>query len=158
MLHRPLSLWENQGCPLHCSLVVRSEIFGILVHIVWEPPSSIVVIVCSLKITIQSLKDLVHISVHSTQKVLVLDLLIDCVHCDHISFCLQGAIENVFYLYLTCPQNNMHVGTVELTSHLFFLFTRQWPAVWMFSAAHLRWRTSGGKVEVKCLLEATVQA
>lgn len=126
MLHRLQSFWENQGCPIHCSLVVRTEILCILVHIVWEPPRSIVVIVCSLKITIQSLQDLVYISVHSTWIVLVLDLLIDCVHCDPVSFCLHCTLEILFYFCLTCILYNMHVDTVVISStgvmlHLLFI-------------------------------------
>lgn len=32
--HRPLSFGEYRGCPIHCSIVVRTEILCILVHIV----------------------------------------------------------------------------------------------------------------------------
>lgn len=102
MPHRPVSFWKNLGCSCHCSLVVKSEILHILVHIVWEPARSIVVIVSSLKITIQSLQDLAHISFHSTQIVVVLDLLIDCVHCDPVSFCLRGTLLSMFLLKSSC--------------------------------------------------------
>lgn len=64
------SLWENQGCPIHCSFVLRTEIPCILVHIVRQLPRSIDVIVCSPKITVQILQDLAYISVHSTWVVL----------------------------------------------------------------------------------------
>lgn len=116
MLRRLLSFCENQVCPIHCSLVVRTEILCILVHIVREPPRSIVVIVSSLKITTQSLQDLAYITAHSTWILLVLDLLIDCVHCDPVSFCLHCTLESLFYFCLTCILYNMHVNTVVISS------------------------------------------
>lgn len=110
-----LSFCENQGCPIHHSLVVRTEIVCILVHIVQEPPRSMVVIVCSLKITNQSLQDLAYISVHSSPIGLVLDLLIDCVHCDPISLCLPCTLVGLFDFCLTCVLYNMHADTVVIS-------------------------------------------
>lgn len=172
MLHRLLSFWENQGCSIHCSLVVRTEILCILVHIVREPLRSIVVIVCCLKITTQSLQDLAYITAHSTWILLVLDLLIDCVHCDPVSFCLHCTLESLFYFCLTCTLYNMHVDTVVISSpgvmlRLLFIQPGRWRRdLWMgrgvdsthgmdktfLTVGHLWWSSSGGRVKVTCLL------
>lgn len=56
----------------------------------------------------------------------VLDLLIDCVHCDPVSFCLHCTLESLFYFCLTCILYNMHEDTVGISSagvvpHLLFI-------------------------------------
>ena len=83
---------------------------------------------CSLKITILSLEDLAYSSVHSTWIVLVLDLLIDCVHCDPGSFCLHCTLESLFYLCLTCIlYNTLLWAHLQVWGFNFFSFSVWWP-------------------------------
>lgn len=111
---RAYEFWRNSRLAHSLLPVVRTEILCILVHIVWEPPRSVVVIVCSLKKTAKSLWDLAH----SAWIVLVWDLLIDCVHCDPLSFCLLCTLERLFYFRMTCLLHNMHSDTDVSSSRL----------------------------------------
>ena len=153
MLHRLSKLLKKIKVALFTVPVFgKLKCFAFLSTLFESCPGQIVVIVCSLEITVQSLQDLAYISAHSTWILLVLDPLIDCVHWDTIVISSAGVIIFSFTRqHATAPYGRMGGGGAEKIP----LRTRPSPCLAPDTCGWSLWE---GRVKVTCLLRATAQA